>query len=158
MAVAAIGSALAFIINQLRSVTLLQVLFSLLVILAAAMLPALIMAFIRISNRDLAVVLEGAGWAMNDRLRLTRRLGKLFTRRPRRPRHSRIDTRDKVAELLRQRVQREEGWTRILLKVLLAVLLLTAAAWLLWHYHLQLEGWLKHALNFTPPSGTGPTQ
>ncbi len=155
VAAAAIGSALAFIINQLRSVTLLEVLFSLLIILASAMLPALLLAFIRIANRDLAVVLEGAGWAMNDRLRLTRRLGRLFTRRPRRPPHSRIDIRDRVAELLRQRVQREEGWTRALLKSLLGTLALIAVAWLLWHYHAELAAWVKQALTTAPPAGAG---
>lgn len=158
VAAAAIGSALAFIINQLRSVTLLEILFSLLIILASAILPALLMAFIRISNRDLAVVLEGAGWAMNDRLRLTRRLGKLFTRRPRRPPHSRIDVRDKVAELLRQRIQREEGWARFLIKSLLATLVMLAAAWLLWRFHADLWAWVKQAMTSAPPAGAGPAK
>ncbi|MFL5348362.1 MAG: hypothetical protein ACJ8AT_26500 [Hyalangium sp.] len=158
VAAAAIGSALAFIINQLRSVTLLEVLFSLLIILASAMLPALLMAFIRIANRDLAVVLEGAGWAMNDRLRLTRRLGKLFTRRPRRPPHSRIDVRDKVAELLRQRIESEEGWVRILLKSLLGTLILLAATWLLWRFHAEIWAWVKQAMTSAPPPGAGPAK
>jgi hypothetical protein len=156
VAVAALGSALAFIINQLRSVTPLQILFSVGVILVLAMIPTLILAFIRIFHRDLAVVLEGAGWAMNDRLRLTRRLGKLFTRRPRRPRGSRIDTRDKVAELLVQLKAKEEGRSRFLLKRLAALLLLITVALLLWSYRLELGAWVTHALSAAPPSGAGP--
>ena len=34
---------------------------------------------------ETAVVLEACGWAFNDRLRLTRSLGLLFSRRPARP-------------------------------------------------------------------------
>ena len=60
VAVAALGSALAFIIHQLRAVSLLEFILAVLALCVAAMVPALLLAFIRIYNRDLAVVLEAA--------------------------------------------------------------------------------------------------
>lgn len=152
VAVAALGSAFAFIVHQLRAVTLLQLLFGILVLCVAAMLPALLLALIRIYNRDLAVVLEGAGWAMNDRLRLTRRLGKLFTRRPRRPRGSRIDTRDQVEAALRRLVEKEEGRGRALLLRLLRLLAIIAVAVLLWRFRAELAAWVRQVLTTRPPA------
>ncbi len=152
VALAALGSAFAFIIHQLRAVTLLQLLFGILVLCVAAMLPAVLLAFIRIYNRDLAVVLEGAGWAMNDRLRLTRRLGALFTRRPSRPRGSRIDTRDQVEEALLRLVEREEGRGRALLLRLLRLLALLAVGVLLWRFHAEIVAWVQRLLTTTPPA------
>lgn len=152
VAVAALGSAFAFIIHQLRAVTLLQLLFGIVVLCVAAMLPALLLAIIRIYNRDLAVVLEGAGWAMNDRLRLTRRLGKLFTRRPSRPRGSRIDTRDQVEEALLRLVEKEEGKGRALLLRLLRVVLIVAVVVLLWRFRAEIVAWVRTLLTTMPPA------
>ena len=152
VAVAALGSAFAFIVHQLRAVTLLQLLFGILVLCVAAMLPAVLLAFIRIYNRDLAVVLEGAGWAMNDRLRLTRRLGRLFTRRPSRPRGSRIDTRDQVEKALRRLVEKEEGRGRALLLRLLRLLAIIVVAVLLWRFHAEIAAWVRQVLTTRPPA------
>lgn len=152
VALAALGSAFAFIVHQLRTVTLLQLLFGIGVLCVAAMLPALLLAFIRIHNRDLAVVLEGAGWAMNDRLRLTRRLGRLFTRRPSRPRGSRIDTRDQVEAALLRLVEKEEGRGWALLLRLLRLVAILVVALLLWRFRAELAVWVRQVFTTTPPA------
>ena len=36
-------------------------------------------------RRELSAILEGSGWAINARMRLTRKQGKAFTQRPRSP-------------------------------------------------------------------------
>lgn len=100
VAIAALGSSLAFVANQLREVTLLQVLQVIVAIFLAIALPVGVSAWFKLRRRNLAVVLEGSGWALNDRLLLTRDLGLLLTRRPARPRTSRIDRADQVAQAL----------------------------------------------------------
>lgn len=157
VAVAALGSALAFIIHQLRAITLLEFIFAVVALCAAAMVPALLLAFIRIYNRDLAVVLEGAGWAMNDRLRLTRRLGKLFTRKPKRPRGSRIDTRDQVEEALLRLVEVEEGRTWALLIRPLKFLAFALAVFLLIRFHAEIVSWVTQFLTTRLTGTRGPS-
>jgi hypothetical protein len=44
--------------------------------------------------------LEGAGWALNDRLILTRGLASLITRRPKLPRNARVDRTDVLRSVL----------------------------------------------------------
>ncbi|XXF81047.1 hypothetical protein P2318_15165 [Myxococcaceae bacterium GXIMD 01537] len=156
VAVAALGSALAFIIHQLRVVTLAQFLFGILVLCLVAMVPTLALALIRILNRDLAVVLEGSGWAMNDRLRLTRRLGRLFTRRPLRPRGSRVDTRDQVEEILRRMVEREEGFGRALAWRLVKLGVFLIIVVLILRFRRDIADWLSSVLTAPPPGGTPP--
>jgi hypothetical protein len=85
VAFAAIGSALAFIAAQLQKMIVedpLTFFLSLFIILAILFTPIAIIAWLKLRRRNLAIVLEGAGWALNDRLRLTQKLGRLFTRRP----------------------------------------------------------------------------
>ena len=54
----------------------------LLVALVAVMIPITIVALLKLSRRDLSAMLEGAGWAINARMRLTRQQAEQFTNRP----------------------------------------------------------------------------
>ncbi|MCS6902084.1 MAG: hypothetical protein RMJ98_20900 [Myxococcales bacterium] len=76
LAFAAVGSAIAFIVNQFRALTLLDLLRATLTILLIIMIPAGVLGWWRLRQRNLAVLLEGSGWALNDRLLLTRSLGR----------------------------------------------------------------------------------
>jgi hypothetical protein len=82
VAVAALGSAFAYIARTLAGVGLLKILIGLGVAVLAVILPVSIMALIRLRSRDLSAVLEGAGWAINSRMRLTFRQSRIFTMRP----------------------------------------------------------------------------
>ena len=46
------------------------------------MLPTTIRSFLKLRHRDLSAILEGTGWAINARMRLTRRQALTFTTRP----------------------------------------------------------------------------
>jgi hypothetical protein len=94
IAFAAVGSALAFIMSQMKSLTLGDVLSAALIIAAIVMLPAGLLGWLKLRKRNLALLLEGAGWALNDRLKLTPQLAGLITRRPPRPQGSRVERGD----------------------------------------------------------------
>ncbi|MEW5849325.1 MAG: kinesin [Myxococcota bacterium] len=101
VAFAAVGSSLAFMMGQLKSLTLLDVFNAMLAVVLVVSAPSALLGWLKLRKRNLAIVLEGAGWALNDRLMLTRELGALFTRRPPRPANSRVELKDTVAHALR---------------------------------------------------------
>ena len=82
VAVAAMGSAMAYITKTLEGVNPLKVVAAVLLTFLAVMLPTSILAVIKLRSRDLSAILEGAGWAINARMRLTFRLGRVFTQPP----------------------------------------------------------------------------
>ena len=51
----------------------------------AVVLPTSIVAFLMLRRRNLSAILEGSGWAINSRMRLTHDQGRFFTRRPEYP-------------------------------------------------------------------------
>ncbi|MBN2643560.1 MAG: hypothetical protein JXR78_18050 [Victivallales bacterium] len=81
--VAALGSSFALIINSLKGVHIVKILISIAVLAFIVSLPLIITAAAKLRKRNLALFLESAGWAINFEMRLTRKMGKLFTRRPR---------------------------------------------------------------------------
>ena len=81
LAVAAVTSAFAFITSALSGVPWWHILIGVATAIGAVIVPALVAALIKLSRRDLSVILEGTTWAMNSPLRLTRRQGRSFTRK-----------------------------------------------------------------------------
>jgi hypothetical protein len=49
----------------------------------AVLLPSLALAYAKLRRRDLSAILEGSGWAINTRMRLSRAQSRFFTQRPR---------------------------------------------------------------------------
>lgn len=86
VAVAALGSSLAYIARTVSQTHWLAIVISILAAVALVAIPTLIMAIIKLRRRDLRAVLEASGWGINARMRLTRKQRKFFTRRPERPR------------------------------------------------------------------------
>ncbi|MCD6304315.1 MAG: hypothetical protein J7M21_05065, partial [Planctomycetes bacterium] len=78
---AAVASALAYIAK-----TVSQHPWSILIALGTAVLlvavPTAVAAWLKLRRRDLSAVLEGSGWGINARMRLTGRQGRTFTHRP----------------------------------------------------------------------------
>jgi len=109
VAVAALGSAVAFITKTLADVVAWKIAVGIAAAVSAVMLPTSIIASIKLRRRDLSSILAGAGWAINARMRLTGRQGRFFTQRPGYPRGAR-------------------GIRRTGLLVVLAVVLLAAVA------------------------------
>jgi hypothetical protein len=86
---AAVGSALAYITKTLAETAPIAILIGVLAAVLVVLLPTSIVAFLKLRRRDLSAILEGSGWAVNARMRLTRRQSRFFTERPPYPRDAR---------------------------------------------------------------------
>jgi len=86
---AALGSAFAFITKTLSTVTWWKILIGLGGVVLAVILPTVLVAVVKLRRRDLSSILEGSGWAVNARMRLSRGLSRFFTRRPPYPKGAR---------------------------------------------------------------------
>ncbi len=85
MAIAAVGSSFAFITKTLSGLTFETVVLALLVVAAIIAGPAGIAAYFKLTRRDLSTVLEGSGWGINSRMKLTADQAACFTFRPKPP-------------------------------------------------------------------------
>ena len=85
VALAAIGSSFAFILKTLAGLTVGKVLLGFLIMFLAFLLPAALVAFLKLRNRDLSAVLEGNAWGINARMKLTYEQARQFTQEPRHP-------------------------------------------------------------------------
>jgi hypothetical protein len=83
IAIAALGSSLAFITRTLSELEWTTIIAALLGAVAAVVVPVGLVAVIKLAGRDLSGMLEGSGWGINARMALTRTLAGTFTRRPR---------------------------------------------------------------------------
>ena len=77
----------------------------------------------------MGMLFEASGWAINPRMKITRRLGILFTRTPGFPAGTRADRRDVLAGLAETKAQDKEiaGRRRRLYGVLLLIAIAGAA-------------------------------
>lgn len=85
IAFAALSSAFAFICKTVADMSGLSIVISLLCILAVLVAPIMLLAILRLRRQDLSSLLEGNGWAINARMRLTRKQRKAFSRNGRFP-------------------------------------------------------------------------
>ena len=85
LAIAALGSAAAFITKTFANLEPLTIVASITGALMAVLLPTVILASIKLRRRDLSAILEGSGWAINAQMRLKRALCRVFTQRPNYP-------------------------------------------------------------------------
>ncbi len=79
IALAALGSSAAFVVKTFASLTWQSTLAGILAAVAAVAVPASLVAHLKLRRRDLSVILEASGWAINARMRLTRRQADSFT-------------------------------------------------------------------------------
>lgn len=89
IAIAALGSGLAFMTSTLAQLRWFEIVGGVVGALLAVLLPALLIALIKLGRRDLSGVLEGSGWAINLPMRLTWSQARYFTERPPLPRGAR---------------------------------------------------------------------
>jgi len=82
VAIAALGSAIAYITKTIADIGKITLLIGLLAAVLAVIVPTSLVAFLKLRRRDLSAILEGSGWAINARMRLTRRQRRYFTQRP----------------------------------------------------------------------------
>jgi len=101
IAIAALGSSFAYITKALSQVKPTHILVALVGIAVVILLPGIIMGFIKIRKRDMSVLLEASGWAVNVHMRLSATLGRLFTRVPYLPKDARKERRDVVTQFVK---------------------------------------------------------
>jgi len=89
VALAALGSAVAYIAKTLAALKPIQLIIVILAAVLIVLVPTSIVAYIKLRKRDLSAILEGSGWGINARMRLTRRQRRFFTLRPPYPRGAR---------------------------------------------------------------------
>ncbi|MEX2606986.1 MAG: hypothetical protein WD708_06540 [Kiritimatiellia bacterium] len=88
IAIAALGSSFALITKIFSEIQPLGIVKGLAVAILAVLIPSSIIAWMRLRRRDMSVLLEGANWAVNSRMRLNRTQCRSFTRKPRYPEDS----------------------------------------------------------------------
>jgi hypothetical protein len=108
--VAALGVGVGMIVGAftslftaLSSMKPMQLIGAMVGLIAVVSIPSALFAWLKLRKRDIAIVLEGQGWALNERILLGRHLGPLFTRKPSRPKGSSTEMLDSVAELMERR-------------------------------------------------------
>ena len=80
--IAALGSSIAFITKQLQNVSIWDILSVLLGIILIFGGPVVIISLVKLYCRDLSRFLEATGCAVNRRMRMTRKMGDIFTFQP----------------------------------------------------------------------------
>ena len=79
IALAALGSSAAFVVKTFAGLTWQSTLAGILAAVAAVAVPASLVAHLKLRRRDLSAIIEASGWAINARMRLTRRQANYFT-------------------------------------------------------------------------------
>lgn len=80
VAMAALGSALAYITQTFAELGLAKIALGLLGAVLVVMVPLVVLAAMKLGRQDLSALLEGCGWSINARMRLNRAQRRLFTR------------------------------------------------------------------------------
>jgi hypothetical protein len=82
VAVAALGAGAAYIATALKGFAPWQIIVGLAAAVLVLLSPLMIIAILKLRKRDLSAILEGSGWAINARMRLTREQAAIFTQKP----------------------------------------------------------------------------
>ena len=133
IAFAAIGSALAYVVSAITSIAPLKLLGGIAGLAAVLVGLSALLGWLKLRRRDMGMLFEASGWAINPRMKITRRLGIVFTRTPDFPAGTRVDRRDVLAglaEILAQDKQLARRRRRISLVLLLVAAAAAGALWL----------------------------
>lgn len=76
LAIAAVTSAFAFIAQTFQKVSSLQLLYTAIILILCIMLPAVLLGYLKLRRRDIGMLLEACGWAINGRMRIHLKLAK----------------------------------------------------------------------------------
>ena len=82
---------MAFIAAQLKALSIGDLISIVLLAFLAVAAPSGFVGWLKLRRRNLAQLLEGSGWAMNDRLRVTKNLAARITQTPSRVKGSRVE-------------------------------------------------------------------
>ena len=133
--VAALGSSVAFIAKSLQNVSLSTVLAVLAGIIVIFGGPSVIIALCKIFRRNLSRFLESCGCAVNRPMRMSRKMGAIFTFTPHRPKGeiSLLDPAEAICRPVVRKFSRKRVLTAILI-LLIGALCGIGFAWAHIHY------------------------
>jgi hypothetical protein len=86
---AGIGSAFESMAKAWQYISIWQIILFIMILLFICIVPIIIAAVIKLRSRNIGMFLEASGRAMNSPLRLTRKMGLIFTGKPNLPKKSR---------------------------------------------------------------------
>lgn len=128
VAIAALGSSLAYITKAVSQVKITHFLITVGIIFFIILFPSLIMGIIKLRRRNLSILFEASGCAINVRMKLTVGLGRIFTFIPSYPAGSHKKKMDIVAQLAKR--EKKSGGVNIkrLLKIAISTVIICLLA------------------------------
>lgn len=129
---AALGSSFAFMAQALKNVSFWHVLAVFLLILLIFSGPLVILSLLKLYRRNVASFLEAGGTAINKRMRLTRKMGAIFTREPHLPLENVLGAMDIVSCTFQQLTGKKKlgFWMKFWIVLFLGVLFFLAGFFL----------------------------
>lgn len=128
--IAAIGSAFALIANMLQNISLWKILAIFLGILLVFGGPVVFVSLVKLYHRNLSLFLEANGYALNRKMRLSRKMGAFFTYVPSLP-ELRLICPEKIVNMLAAGIQEREKTAKRKRRLILLILLLFLAGFFL---------------------------
>lgn len=164
VALAALGSAMAYIVSAVASISPLELVGGLVSVVGLIALLSGFLGWLKLRRRDMSFLLEANGWAVNAPMRVTHRAAGLFTRTPAFPRGTRRDLTeerlpDDFDETTLAAAKRRRRRRLILFLLLLA--LAGAVTWLAWSpdHRQRARGWVRRARSLvTGEASTAPVE
>ena len=141
LALGALGAALATVVTGMLGLAWWQVPFVVLGVLLLVSGPSMLIAYMKLRQRNIAPILDGAGWAVNARAKLNISFGASLTQIAVLPRGAERSLEDPFED-------RRRPWVFYLI-----LLLLLGAAIFLWRTG-RIEDWI-HRLQAPPPAASG---
>ena len=102
VAIAALGTAFAYITKALSQVKPIHILGMLTGLMIFILLPGIFIGLVKMRKRNMSVLLEASDWAVNAHMGLTTILGHLFTHTPRLPKGACREQRDTVTQFVKK--------------------------------------------------------
>ena len=121
--IAALGSAFALIVNTLKSIPVWNVIVVLVGIIFVISAPMVLVSIIKLCRRHVSDFLAASGWAVNPRMRLSNRMGLIFTHIPPLPSGAKYICRDIAAIVSKGFVDRKARNKAILFWIFAALIL-----------------------------------
>lgn len=98
IAVGLISTAIAGVVSAIAGMPLWKIVIGLIVLLLLISGPSMILTWFRLRARDVAPILNACGWAINRNLRLTLKLGRIYTTEAMLPAHAERQLQDPFAD------------------------------------------------------------
>jgi hypothetical protein len=135
LAFAAIGSALAYVVSAISHTSPMHLMLAVAAVIAFVASISAFLGWLKLRRRDMGLLLEASGWAINAQMKITRRVGITFTRKPDFPKGTRKDRYDVLSKSEEAIEQDRVSRNRRIVSILVGALIFGAVGTYLWHRH-----------------------